>query len=136
MGQSQRIRIRTEAFAKIIQCSKEAFANFLQRLISVVKRIITDQEVRQMLIESLAFENNSECKKVIKFGSIFPCHHWRNSSTLQLKDIMTIVKNHTALDVSKDRTISIDTTEGSGDIRKQIFWQIAINDQRPKLKIH
>ena len=44
----------------------------------------------------------------VKFGSIIPCQHWGNSSTEQLKDLIPVVKNHTALDVVKDRTTSIE----------------------------
>ena len=39
----------------------------MQRLTSDKYRMISDSEVRQILIESLAFENaNSECKRVIR----------------------------------------------------------------------
>lgn len=47
---------------------------------------------------------------------------------------MPVVKN-TALDVVKDRTESGYKTKNSGETKKQIFWQTAINDQRPKQKI-
>jgi hypothetical protein len=40
---------------------------FLPRLISAVNRIISDAEVRKILIESLAFENaNSESKRATR----------------------------------------------------------------------
>lgn len=37
--------------------------------------------------------------------------------------------------VIKDRTASIGKTKSSGETRKQVFWQNAVNDQRSKLKI-
>ena len=45
---------------------------------------------------------------------------------------MPIVRNHTALD---DRTAIEERTKNSGETIKQVFWQIFINEQRPKLKI-
>ena len=45
---------------------------------------------------------------------------------------MPAVKIHTALD---ERSASVDKTKLSGEIRKQVFWQTSIYDQRPKLKI-
>lgn len=58
---------RFESFTKIIQGPKEAFNYFLQRLTSVVNRIISDSEVRKILIEFLAFKKaNLECKWAIR----------------------------------------------------------------------
>lgn len=58
---------KSESFTKIIQGLKEDFTDFLQRLASAVNRIAPDSEVRQILIESLAFENaNSECERVVR----------------------------------------------------------------------
>ena len=37
---------RSEPFTKIIQGPKEAFTDFLQRLTSVVNRMVSDPEVR------------------------------------------------------------------------------------------
>ena len=48
---------------------------------------------------------------------------------------MPVIKNSIALNVIKERTDSVDKTKYSGETRKQVFWQIAISDQRPKLKI-
>ena len=48
---------------------------------------------------------------------------------------MPFVNNSIALDVIKDKTTSADKTEKSAETRKQVFWQTAINDQRPKLNI-
>lgn len=48
---------RSESFAKIVQGPKEASSDFLQNLTSAVNKIVSDSEVRQILIESLAFEN-------------------------------------------------------------------------------
>ena len=53
----------TESFSNMIQGPKEAFTDLLQRLTSTVNRIVSDSEVRQILITFLAFENaNSEYK--------------------------------------------------------------------------
>lgn len=42
---------------------------FLQTLTSAVNRTVLDPKVRQILIDSLAFENaNSKYKKVIRFS--------------------------------------------------------------------
>lgn len=48
---------RSESFTKNIQSPIEAFTNFLQRLTSAINRIVSDSKVRQLLIESLPFEN-------------------------------------------------------------------------------
>lgn len=57
---------KSESFTKIIHGPKETFTNFIHRVISAVNRIVSDSEVRKILIESLAFENSSsECKTVI-----------------------------------------------------------------------
>lgn len=47
---------------------------------------------------------------------------------------MPVVKN-IALAMVKDRTDSGYKTKNSGETKKQIVWQTAINDQRPKPKI-
>ena len=58
---------KTESFTKLIQVPKEVFMDFLQRLTSEVNRMIPNSEARQIIIESLAFENaNSLCKKLIR----------------------------------------------------------------------
>lgn len=58
---------RSESLTKIIQSPKEAFNYTLQRLTSAVNRIVSDSEVRKILIEFLAFKNaNLECKWVIR----------------------------------------------------------------------
>jgi hypothetical protein len=51
-----------------MQGPKSAFTIFfLQRLTSAVNKIVSDSEVRQILMRSLAFENaNSECKGAIR----------------------------------------------------------------------
>ena len=49
---------RSESLTKIIQGLKEAFNNFfLQRMTSAINRIVSDSEVKQVLIKSLAIEN-------------------------------------------------------------------------------
>ena len=58
---------KIESFTKVIQGPKEVFAGFLQRLTSAVNRMIPNSEARQIIIESLAFENaNSLCKRIIR----------------------------------------------------------------------
>lgn len=46
---------------------------------------------------------------------------------------MTLLKNGTALAAIKERTAS--RQKNSGEIRKQLFWKTAINDQRSKQKL-
>ena len=45
---------------------------------------------------------------------------------------MPIVKNNTALDVSKDRTASIDKDKYLGEARKQLYCHFIIKYKRPK----
>ena len=48
------------------QYSREPFSDFLQRLTKTVQIGVTDPDARQVLIESLTFENaNLECKKIL-----------------------------------------------------------------------
>ena len=55
---------QAQSFTKITQGSNEPFLGFLQRLATALKRVISDPNAREILIESLAFENaNGECKK-------------------------------------------------------------------------
>lgn len=57
----------SESLSTIRQGPKEAFTDFLQRLTPAVNRIASDPEIRQLIIEVLAFEKaNSECKRVIR----------------------------------------------------------------------
>ena len=70
----------------------------------------------------------------ITFESLIPCLHQRNSFTEQLNDLMPVVKNITVMDVTKDRTTSIDETKSSVGDRKQVFCQTTISYQKPKLK--
>lgn len=48
---------------------------------------------------------------------------------------MCVVINNSVVDVTGDSATSVDKTKLSGDIRKQVFWQIAIHDQSSKLKV-
>lgn len=59
---------RAVSFTEIMQGPKSAFTIFfLQRLTSAVNKIVSDSEVRQILITFLAFENaNSEYKSMIR----------------------------------------------------------------------
>lgn len=51
---------------RFLQDPKERYSEFLQRMIRVVQIGVADPEARQILIESLAYENsNSQCKKVL-----------------------------------------------------------------------
>lgn len=45
----------------------------------------------------------------------------------QVKDLIPVVKNNTALDVIKGRTASADETKKSEVTREHVFWQTAIN---------
>ena len=58
---------KTDSFAKFIQDPKETFINFLQRLTSAINKRMPNSEIRQVIIESLAFENaNAQYKMVIR----------------------------------------------------------------------
>lgn len=48
---------------------------------------------------------------------------------------MGVVINNTVVNVTGDSAVSVDKTKISGDIRKQVFCQIAVSDQSSKLKI-
>lgn len=53
----------------------------------------------------------------ITFGSVIPWKHWRKSSTEQLKDLISVVKNCMALDMTNDRRTFIVTTKSSAGTR-------------------
>lgn len=58
---------KSESFTKVKQGPKESFTDFLQRLASAVKRMVSDSEASKAIIESLAFENaNAACKRIIR----------------------------------------------------------------------
>ena len=58
---------KTGSCTKVIQDPKEAFTDFLQRLASTVNRMISNSKARQIVAESLAFENaNSQNKRIIR----------------------------------------------------------------------
>ena len=57
LGQNWKIGKKIESFTKVKQDPKEAFMDFLQRLTSALNRMIPNLETRQIIIESLAFEN-------------------------------------------------------------------------------
>ena len=58
---------KIESFTKVIQHLKEKFTDFLQKLTSAVNKMIPNSEARQIIIESLTFENaNSQCKSTIR----------------------------------------------------------------------
>lgn len=55
---------RSISFTKITQSAGEIYSNFLQRLSSAVYRVVADSDTRNVLIESLTFENaNTECQR-------------------------------------------------------------------------
>ena len=55
---------RSISFKKITQSAGEIYSNFLQRLTSAVYRVVADSDTRNVLIESLTFENaNTECQR-------------------------------------------------------------------------
>ena len=57
---------RTKSYVRVKQGQREPFTNFLQRLTKVVQIGVTDPEARQIILESLTFENaNLECKKIL-----------------------------------------------------------------------
>ena len=58
---------KIESLTKVIQGPKETFMDFLQRLTSVINKMTPNSEARQIIIESLAFENaNVQCKWAIR----------------------------------------------------------------------
>ena len=68
MAQSRGALEKSTSFTKIIQGSGEAFTDFFfQRFISAVNKAISDPDAKQVLTETLAFENaNTKCEKVIR----------------------------------------------------------------------
>lgn len=61
----------------------------------------------------------------------FPCNSQWNSSREQAKDLM-----NTALDITKGKAASVEKTKHSRKTTKQIYWKIAVNDQRPRHTCH
>ena len=56
----------TEIYSKIFQGPREPFTDFLQRLTIAINRAVSDTNLRQILTESLAFNNaNIECKRIL-----------------------------------------------------------------------
>lgn len=52
------------SFTIIMQNSWETFTDFVHWSMSTINKVIPDSDVKQVLIEVLAFENsNAECKK-------------------------------------------------------------------------
>lgn len=55
------------AFTTITQSSKEPYADFLARLQSAMQGAVTQTDVRDLLLQTVAFENaNSECQKALR----------------------------------------------------------------------
>ena len=60
-------RKKCTLFTEIVQGSREAFTDVLQRLVSLVNQAASDSAARQRLVETLVYENaNIRCKKVIR----------------------------------------------------------------------
>ena len=68
LEQNWRIRKeKIESFIEVIWGPNEVFVDFLQRLASIVNRMISNSEARQIITKTVAFENsNSQCKKIIR----------------------------------------------------------------------
>ena len=63
----EEVRKNIEPFVKVIQDSKETITDFSQRMTSGVNRMIPNSKARQIIIESLTFENaSSQCKRIIR----------------------------------------------------------------------
>ena len=57
---------RVESYVRVKQGQREPFSDFLQRLTKAVQIGIPDPEARNIVIESLAYENaNVECKRIL-----------------------------------------------------------------------
>jgi hypothetical protein len=62
----------------------ETFTDFLQRLVSAVNKVLSDPDVRQVLIETLAFENvNAKYKRAIRLlkAHTTPMDEWIRDMT-------------------------------------------------------
>ena len=70
---------RVESYIRVKQGQREPFSDFLQRLTKAVQIGIPDPEARNIVIESLAYENaNVECKRILgplKIRSV-PLDEW------------------------------------------------------------
>ena len=86
---------KIESFTKVLHGPKEDFMDFLQWLTSAVNRMIPNSEARQIIIESLAFENaNSQFKRIIRplKTRSEPLEPWGNGSKIQsVLSIMTMM---------------------------------------------
>ena len=67
-----------------------------------------------------------------KSSSVISCHHRGNSFPKHLKNLMPLVRNHTALN---NRMTIKERRKDSEEIIKQVFWQTSTNEQRQKFKI-
>ena len=57
---------RVESYIRVKQGQREPFSDFLQRLTKAVQIGIPDPEARNIVIESLAYENaNVKCKRIL-----------------------------------------------------------------------
>ena len=57
LGQNSRTGKQIESYTRVKQHQREHFTDFLQRLTKAVQIEVTDPDARQVLTESLAFEN-------------------------------------------------------------------------------
>lgn len=80
----------------------------MQRLASAVNRIAPDSEVRQILIESLAFENaNSECESVVRQDQDQKMNGLEIRPTLDLKLMMLTLTEVISKFLRKIKMLSI-----------------------------
>lgn len=75
-------RKKSTSVTKIKQGSGEGFADFLQRLVSAVDKAIPDPDRRQVLLETLAFENTIQnVKKLLSLTGAAPMDKWIRART-------------------------------------------------------
>ena len=69
----------------------------------------------------------------VKSGPVIPSHCGEHVSPGKFKNSVPTEKNHTVLDDGIDLEDKSKTPVGN---RKNLFWKISINDQRPKLRVY
>jgi len=114
---------RSESLIKIIwDPKKPSLIFFLKRLTSGVNRIVSDSEVRKILMESLAFKNtNPECKGVIRplKARSAPIDEWiRNTA-----DIGSHVYDATLIGEEISKTIKKIPNDRCFNCGKPQFWE-------------
>lgn len=76
-------RKKSTSVTKIIQGSGEGSADFLQRLVSAVDKAISDPDRRQVLIETLVFENTMPNVKKLLSHKRLEQHLWTSGYGLE-----------------------------------------------------